>query len=198
MKSKLTTALTLLLALVFVVSSFAGCANGGEGTESGSASGSDATDSGSETSEIANAKEELGKVDWGGKEFGILLYDGFSGEVKAEDGVVDKEGGNSQVINDAVYTRNNLLESECGLKFNWVLKPADQATKAISTEATVPTVCAKPHRRRPPAICMTSSTWESTLTSPGGTPERQTSPSTRRCTLCAATSTLWMTTSPTC
>lgn len=139
MKSKLTTALTLLLALVFVVSSFAGCANGGEGTESGSASGSDATDSGSETSEIANAKEELGKVDWGGKEFGILLYDGFSGEVKAEDGVVDKEGGNSQVINDAVYTRNNLLESECGLKFNWVLKPADQATKAISTEATVPT-----------------------------------------------------------
>ena len=31
MKSKLTTALTLLLALVFVVSSFAGCANGGEG-----------------------------------------------------------------------------------------------------------------------------------------------------------------------
>lgn len=70
MKSKLTTALTLLLALVFVVSSFAGCANGGEGTESGSASGSDATDSGSETSEIANAKEELGKVDWGGKEFG--------------------------------------------------------------------------------------------------------------------------------
>lgn len=139
MKSKLTTALTLLLALVFVVSSFAGCANGGEGTESGSASGSDATDSGSETSEIANAKEELGKVDWGGKEFGILLYDGFSGEVKAEDGVVDKEGGNSQVINDAVYTRNNLLESECGLKFNWVIKPADQATKAISTEATVPT-----------------------------------------------------------
>ena len=73
------------------MSSFAGCANGGEGTESGSASGSDATDSGSETSEIANAKEELGKVDWGGKEFGILLYDGFSGEVKAEDGVVDKE-----------------------------------------------------------------------------------------------------------
>lgn len=139
MKSKLTTALTLLLALVFVVSSFAGCANGGEGTESGSASGSDATDSGSETSEIANAKEELGKVDWGGKEFGILLFDGFSGEVKAEDGVVDKEGGNSQVINDAVYTRNNLLESECGLKFNWVIKPADQATKAISTEATVPT-----------------------------------------------------------
>lgn len=139
MKSKLTTALTLLLALVFVVSSFAGCANGGEGTESGSASGSDATDSRSETSEIANAKEELGKVDWGGKEFGILLYDGFSGEVKAEDGVVDKEGGNSQVINDAVYTRNNLLESECGLKFNWVIKPADQATKAISTEATVPT-----------------------------------------------------------
>ena len=80
MKSKLTTALTLLLALVFVVSSFAGCANGGEGTESGSASGSDATDSGSETSEIANAKEELGKVDWGGKEFGILLFDGFSGK----------------------------------------------------------------------------------------------------------------------
>lgn len=125
MKSKLTTALTLLLALVFVVSSFAGCANGGEGTESGSASGSDASDSGSETSEIANTKEELGKVDWGGKEFGILLYDGFSGEVKAEDGVVDKEGGNSQVINDAVYTRNNLLESECGLKFNW----GDQARR---------------------------------------------------------------------
>ena len=146
MKSKLTTALTLLLALVFVVSSFAGCANGGEGTESGSASGSDATDSGSETSEIANAKEELGKVDWGGKEFGILLFDGFSGEVKAEDGVVDKEGGNSQVINDAVYTRNNLLESECGLKFNWVIKPADQATKAISTEATVPTGEVLPHR----------------------------------------------------
>lgn len=85
MKSKLTTALTLLLALVFVVSSFAGCANGGEGTESGSASGSDATDSGSETSEIANAKEELGKVDGGGKEFGILLFDGFSSEVKAEE-----------------------------------------------------------------------------------------------------------------
>ena len=38
MKSKLTTALILLLALVFVVSSFVGCANGGEGTESGSAS----------------------------------------------------------------------------------------------------------------------------------------------------------------
>ncbi len=84
-------------------------------------------------------KDELGKVDWGGKELGVLVFNRFSGEIKAEDGVVDSTGGSSQVLNDAVYTRNNLLEAECGLQLKWVIKDADPLTQAISTEAATPT-----------------------------------------------------------
>ncbi len=141
MKRKLTVVPAFLLALISVLGSFAGCASGGgdEAATTGSVTATAVTDSTTETSEISQTKEELGKVDWEGKEFGILVYDGFSGEVEAEDGIVDSEGGSSQVLNDAVYTRNSLLESECGLKLKWIIKSDDSFMQAISTESTTPT-----------------------------------------------------------
>ena len=45
---------------------------------------------------LTKAKEELGKVDWGGKEFGILLYDGFSGT--DDSSLIERLGGRVMVV----------------------------------------------------------------------------------------------------
>lgn len=140
MKKHTVQVLTFLLIAVFIMSAFVGCAKNDDGNASTSGSATEAGSDGAETeNELAQAKKELGDIDFGGKNFGILVYDGFKGEVEAIDGVVDSEGGSSQVINDAVYTRNTLLSEECKLDLTWVVKSADQFMSAISTESTAPT-----------------------------------------------------------
>ncbi len=145
MKKKMTGILLILLSAVMILGCFAGCAGGdagGDAAETGTEADTGAAETDGETAtenEISLTKAELGKVDWGGKEFGILVYDGFSNEVEAVDGVVDADGGKSQVINDAVYTRNSLLETECGLKLNWIDKGFDAVSQTISTESSAPT-----------------------------------------------------------
>ena len=137
--------LLLLLSAVMILGCFAGCAGGdagGDAAETGTEADTGAAETDGETAtenEISLTKAELGKVDWGGKDFNILVYEGFTGEVEAVDGVVDADGGSSQVINDAVYTRNNLLETECNLKFNRIVKSDSSMSGAVSKESAAPT-----------------------------------------------------------
>lgn len=106
MKSKLTKLLTLVLTLTCILACFAGCGDTEEnegGKETTANSEADTTD------ELKVALDELGDINWGGGEFGILTYSGFKDEVYGEYGS-QEEGSSSQVISDAVYERNVLFE----------------------------------------------------------------------------------------
>ena len=56
--------------------------------------------------------DDLGEIDWDGKEFTILCRDGFAGEINVGNMQVDQDSGAGQVINDAVYERNLLFYKE--------------------------------------------------------------------------------------
>ena len=56
--------------------------------------------------------DDLGEIDWDGKEFTILCLDGFAGEINVGNMQVDQDSGAGQVINDAVYERNLLFYKE--------------------------------------------------------------------------------------
>ena len=53
--------------------------------------------------------DDLGEIDWDGKEFTILCRDGFASEINVGNMQVDQGSGAGQVINDAVYERNLLF-----------------------------------------------------------------------------------------
>ena len=136
MKSVTMKVLTALLAILMVVSTFVACANTtntpkGESTAGGTAAEGETQD----PTEIA--LDELGEIDWGGKEFAVLYHSAFKNEVYGENGVVDKEGGSSQVINDAVYTRNSLFEDRCNLK--WATVGVDDVNSAAQKESSTGT-----------------------------------------------------------
>lgn len=59
--------------------------------------------------------------------------------MRAEDEVVDENGGSAQVLNDAVLTRNRRLEEECNLTFECIVKTVDQMATAIQNEAVTST-----------------------------------------------------------
>ena len=136
MKNKLTKLSCLILAGILLVSVLAACAlpeNIGGATsekENGSVDAGDA---------VQNALDELGEIDWGGEEFAVLYNAMFKGEVYGVNETVDKEGGASQVINDAVYERNSLLEDRCNLVWATVEKDDASMNTAISNEASAPT-----------------------------------------------------------
>ena len=116
MKKVSVKLLSLLLAGIMLLSCFVACA---ESTEQGSDTDASTQAEVEEAtkSEAQIALEALDAVDFGGKDLGILYEDGFKGEVEAINGTVDKEGGDDQTINDAVYKRNHFLEERCKLKF---------------------------------------------------------------------------------
>ena len=145
MISKWSKRLSLLLAGLMLVGSLVACgensdnpAGGAQGTGNGQSDTSAATEA--ETDPAKAALEALGEIDYGGKEFGILYYTGCKNEIEAVNGQVDNEGGNSQVINDAVYKRNSMLEDLCKLKLSYV-DMADVAglNSKVQIEATAPT-----------------------------------------------------------
>lgn len=157
----------LLLAMVFVLSCFAGCAveiedeteagtkadattaeTSGNGSETGdketngngeTTGGDSETETEAKKDEIASMKEELGNPDWGKKDFVCLVQDEFKSEVYAEDGSVDSTGGSAQVLNDAVLNRNKLLEENCNLTFDTIIKATGDMSTAIKNEATTGT-----------------------------------------------------------
>lgn len=136
MKSVATKILALLLATLMLVSTFVACGNTTDTPEGESTAGEAATEA--ETQDPTQvALNELGEIDWGGEEFAVLYHGSFKGEVYGENGVVDPEGGSSQVINDAVYNRNSLFEDRCNLQ--WATIEATDMNSAVQKEASTGT-----------------------------------------------------------
>ena len=138
MKTKLTKLSCLILVGVLLVSVLASCGLGelggiGAGTGDKESNEVDTQD------EAQVALDALGEIDWGGEEFAVLFNGMFKGEVFGENETVDKEGSASQVINDAVYERNSLLEDRCNLVWATVEKDDASMGTAISNEAAAPT-----------------------------------------------------------
>lgn len=88
---------------------------------------------------IAETKEELGKIDFGKKTLAILTGSSFKGETFAEEGVVDADGGSSQLLNDAVLARNKRMEEECNLTFESLVVADGEMVGKINTESMSPT-----------------------------------------------------------
>ncbi len=131
--------LSLLLAGLFALSSLVGCADNKEDpkettptVDTNAVTGETAEETTSEDAVVDAALEDLKeRVDWNKQDFGILYVNSISGyteEVEAEKKPAD--GISSDVINDAVYSRNILFEEYCNL--NFVLIPQDNG--AIGTK----------------------------------------------------------------
>lgn len=129
---KLTRYACLVMAVLLLLSTLAGCADNGD-------SNANETKGNIETAapgdEVQQALDDLGDINWGGEEFTVLYADRFKSEVVGINGTVDKDGGSSQVINDAVYERNTLLEDRCKLKYNVIEKEFHAIMNAVSNES---------------------------------------------------------------
>ena len=135
--SKKIRMLSLLLAALMLLSCLVAC--GDQTDEPGKESGNTTASNEDTADEVQAALDELGEIDWGGDDFTVLYVDTFKGEVYAENGTVDKEGGASQVINDAVYERNSLFEDRCNLVFKTIEKDASAVNSSVQNEASAPT-----------------------------------------------------------
>ena len=135
MKTKASKLLCLLLAGLMLVTAFVGCAENMD-TPTEQPSGEAATE-GETKDPVQGALDDLGEIDWGGEEFAVLYHNAFKGEVYAENGTVDQEGGASQVINDAVWDRNSLFEDRCHL--TWATVGVDDVNSAAQKEASTGT-----------------------------------------------------------
>ena len=136
MKSVTLKALSLLLAMLMLLSTLAACATGGDTPSDGTTAGEAVTE-GETVDPTKQALEDLGEIDWGGGEFAVLYRATYKNEVYGENGVVDAEGGSSQVINDAVYNRNSLFEDRCNLQ--WATVEATDMNSAVQKEASTGT-----------------------------------------------------------
>ena len=137
--SKKIRLLSLLLALLMVVSVFAACGNN-EDTQKETG---DTTAGQTEevTDPVENALNALrGEVDWGGNDFGIIYVNdigGYTEEVEAEPESGDETG--SGIINDAVFERNTLFEEYCNLNFVLIPTPNPAIGSAIMGEVQTAT-----------------------------------------------------------
>lgn len=156
MNRNIKSVLALMLAMLFVLSCFVACTDSsgsdettaatGGATSSGNNDGTQAPDEDETKSDeeikkdaIAATKEELGTIDFGKKTLSILTGSSFKGETYAEEGVVDADGGSSQLINDAVLVRNKRMEEECNLTFESLVVADGEMTGKINTESMSPT-----------------------------------------------------------
>lgn len=137
--SKKIRLLSLLLALLMVVSVFAACGNN-EDTQKETG---DTTAGQTEnvTDPVENALAEVrAEVDWGGNDFGIIYVNdigGYTEEVEAEPESGDETG--SGIINDAVFERNTLFEEYCNLNFVLIPTPNPAIGSAIMGEVQTAT-----------------------------------------------------------
>ncbi len=145
MKTKFIRISAFLMAALMLVGSMAACAdtNGPEETKAESSAttnpGDSSTPGESETlsaeQELQSALDALGEIDYGNRELGVIYA--FENEIVGKNETVDAEGGTAQVINDAIYARNTLLEDRCNLKFTPV--EVDDVPAKVRVEATAPT-----------------------------------------------------------
>ena len=143
MKNTMLKLLALLMACLMVFSCFVACGESTEnpdGTQQGETQKPDDAVTENETQdEVSQALEALDEIDWGGEEFTILHAEMYQSEIWGENKVVDKENGGDQLINDAVYERNTLLEDNCKLVFNHIAKPGEAMQSSVINEASAPT-----------------------------------------------------------
>ncbi len=152
MKHLAIRVLSVLLACMMLLTSFVACGETGEnsnnqneGKETSAATQApDASDGEgnveSETvNEVEDALSSLGDIDFGDEEFCILHGEMYQSEIWGENKVIDKENGGDQLINDAVYERNTLLEEKCNLVFNHIAKPDSAMQSTVTNEVTAPT-----------------------------------------------------------
>ena len=134
MKTKLTKLACLLLAGMMLLSCLIACGDNTEDVED-KTSGEAATE-GETQDPVQAALDNLGDIDYGGREFTVLYGGGQKEENYGVNETVDKDGGASQIINDAVYERNTLLEERCNLVYGNM--EGDVQSRA-RTEASAPT-----------------------------------------------------------
>ncbi|MBP3665683.1 MAG: hypothetical protein J6K29_01395 [Clostridia bacterium] len=134
MKTKLTKLFCLVLAGLMLLSCFVAC--GDETDKPGEQSKDEAATEGDTVDEVQAALDDLGDIDYGGREFTVLYGAGQKEENYGVNETVDKDGGASQIINDAVYERNTLLEERCHLVYGNI--EGDVQSRA-RTEASAPT-----------------------------------------------------------
>lgn len=134
MKTKLTKLACLLLAGMMLLSCLIACGDNTEDVED-KTSGEAATE-GETQDPVQAALDNLGDIDYGGREFTVLYGSGQKEENYGVNETVDKDGGASQIINDAVYERNTLQEERCNLVYGNM--EGDVQSKA-RTEASAPT-----------------------------------------------------------
>ncbi len=143
MKNTMLKLLSLLLACLMLFSCLVACGesedNPAESKESESKKPEEGATENETADEVSEALNSLDEIDWGGEEFSILHAERYQNEIWGENKVVDKENGGDQLINDAVYERNTLLEEKCKLVFNHVAKPDDAMQSSVTNEASAPT-----------------------------------------------------------
>ena len=143
MKNTMLKLLALLMACLMVFSCFVACGessdNPADSKEGDSKKPEDAATEEDTVDEVSEALSALDEIDWGGEEFSILHAERYESEIWGENKVVDKENGGDQLINDAVYERNTLLEDKCKLVFNHVAQPDAAIQKTVINEAAATT-----------------------------------------------------------
>lgn len=143
MKNVTLKLLALLLAVLMIGSCFVACGETTDdpaNTQEGDTKKPDEVATEQETlDEVSEALNSLDEIDWGGEEFVILHTENFENEIWGENGIVDKENGGDQLINDAVYERNTLLEDKCKLVFDHIAKPMASMQSSVTNEASAPT-----------------------------------------------------------
>ncbi len=148
MKAIWIRSLSAILAAMMLTASFAACANTAEDEETtpesvtnavGTSGESGPAGTEPETDAAEYALEQLGEIDFGGRTFGVLYQGVFKSEIYAEDMASDSEGGTAQVINDAVYTRNSLLEDLCKLELAYIERDDASISNMVQNESAAPT-----------------------------------------------------------
>ncbi len=151
MKTKWMKILSATLAALMLTAGFAACADTSEneetkadsvtvaGTSGGTPVESKPGETEPETDGVQFALDSLGEIDFGDREFGVLYQDTFEGEAFSKGMESNADGGTAQVINDAVYTRNSLLEDRCNLKLAFIKRDVSSLTNMVQNESTAPT-----------------------------------------------------------
>ncbi len=144
MKTKTIKFCALFLVALMLLSAFAACSSSDGDTTPGDETKApvvnpDDSDSGDTSDEdyAQRALDALGSIDYGNRTLGILCDEGHENEVKGLNEIVDASGGTAQVINDAVYLRNQALNKRCKLKVSSV-KVSD-IDAVVQQEAMGPT-----------------------------------------------------------
>ncbi len=130
--------LSLLLAVLMLLSVFTACGINTEDTDADKDAGNNSNETlaeGETKNPVDEALDALTDINWGGDDFGFLYtgdVGGYAEEIEAE-----KEASNqtsAAVINDAVYERNTLLEERCQLKVVPIPTTTSAVTSMVSAE----------------------------------------------------------------